>query len=168
MLGIEGTKAEWEGESAFLSRGGEGEGTPGPSEGAEPLEHQEAPGRPPPAHLSSVSFFAMGQGLLRTVAMSFFLSSSCSRIRASSSSDRDSPTEALEAKEGDLEAEPGAEEGRVRSWCLRNVGEPTGKAGGLCSLTLQALTTPQRPAPAQKPSVTPSTHQKRLPLCPVA
>lgn len=62
---------------------------------------------PQPAHLSSVSFFAMGQGLLRMVAMSFFFSSTCSKIRASSSSDRDSPPEALEAKEDDLEAEPG-------------------------------------------------------------
>ena len=55
----------------------------------------------------------MGQGLLRMVAMSFFFSSTCSRIRASSSSDRDSPPEALEAKEDDLEAEPGQRQREV-------------------------------------------------------
>lgn len=54
----------------------------------------------------------MGQGLLRMVAMSFFFSSTCSKIRASSSSDRDSPPEALEAKEDDLEAEPGQRQRR--------------------------------------------------------
>lgn len=49
----------------------------------------------------------MGQGLFRMVEMSFFLSSTCSRIRARSSSVRDSPPEALEAKEGDLEGSQG-------------------------------------------------------------
>lgn len=63
--------------------------------------------RPSSAHLSSLSFLAMGQGLLRMVAISFFLSSTCSRIRASSSSDRDSPLEAPEAKEDDLEQRRG-------------------------------------------------------------
>lgn len=58
------------------------------------------------AHLSCLSFFAMGQGLFRMVAMSFFFSSTCSRISASSSSDRDSPVDTLEAKEVDLGAEP--------------------------------------------------------------
>lgn len=71
------------------------------------------PGWPPPAHLSSASFFAMGQGLLRMVVMSFFFSSTCSRIWASSSSDRDSPPEALEAKEGNLEDSQG-EQRRVK------------------------------------------------------
>lgn len=65
---------------------------------------------PTPAHLSSVSFFAMGQGLLRMWVMSFFFSSTCSRILASSSSDRDSPAEALEATEGDLEESRGRAE----------------------------------------------------------
>lgn len=48
----------------------------------------------------------MGQGLFFMVTMSFFFSSTCSRILTSSSSDRDSPLEILEAKEVDLGAEP--------------------------------------------------------------
>lgn len=91
--------------------------------GAELLD-TERPGRAP-AHLSSLSFLAMGQGWLRMWVMSFFFSSTCSRILASSSSDRDSRAEALEATEGDLEesqvraeseeeASMGSEEPRAR------------------------------------------------------
>lgn len=89
-----------------MSWGGEEEGTPTPIRRSGAFWTSRGPDRPPPAHLSSVSFFAMGQGLFRMVAMSFFLSSTCSRIWASSSSDKDSPTEVLEAKEDDLEAGP--------------------------------------------------------------
>jgi hypothetical protein len=56
----------------------------------------------------------MGQGLFLTVVMSFFFSSTCSRIWASSSSDRESPVETLEPKEVDLEAEPWQMQMRVR------------------------------------------------------
>lgn len=109
--------------------GGEEEGIPKPIRGGEPSQL----GVPWPAsstHLSSASFLAMGQGLLRMLAISFFLSSTCSKIRASSSSDRDSPLEVLEATEDDLEqrqggVEEGGKEGRVLG---DSVGckEPTG------------------------------------------
>lgn len=111
------------------------------------------PGRPS-AHLSSVSFFAMGQGLLRMWVMSFFFSSTCSRILASSSSDRDSPAEALEAKEGDLEES----QDRAESEKEAHVGseEPIVRQMGYAPDT-HSSDHPSRPAPAQNPSVTPAS-----------
>lgn len=74
----------------------------------------------------------MGQGLLRMVAMSFFLSSTCSRIRASSSSDRDSPPEVLEAKEDDLEeSQGGAEESEKETGVGGGIRGARSKTDGL-------------------------------------
>lgn len=97
----------------------------------------------------------MGQGLLRMVAMSFFLSSTCSKIRASSSSDRDAPPEVLEATEVDLKESQGVvEKSEKEASGERGPAQiSTGRWAMLPILT--ALTTPHRPAPAQKSSLMP-------------
>lgn len=75
----------------------------------------------------------MGQGLLRMVAMSFFLSSTCSKIRASSSSDRDAPPEVPEATEVDLKESQGVVE-KSEKEAKGNVDQPRSQQeGGLCS-----------------------------------
>ena len=99
-----------------------GEGIPKPIRGVEPSQLGE-PWPTATPHLSSASFLAMGQGLFRMLAISFFLSSTCSKIRASSSSDRDSPLEVLEATEDDLEQRRGG----VVEW--RRVGRRAGSSG---------------------------------------
>lgn len=134
-----------------------GEGIPKPIRGAEPSQLGE-PWPTATPHLSSASFLAMGQGLLRMLAISFFLSSTCSKIRASSSSDRDSPLEVLEATEDDLEqrrggVEESGEEGGV-------LGDSVG-----CKEPHRMLRCSQLPPctglPCSEPSVTSPIWQRR-------
>lgn len=131
------------------------EGIPKTIRGAEPSQLGE-PWPTATTHLSSASFLDMGQGLLRMLAISFFLSSTCSKIWASSSSDRDSPLEVLEAMEDDLEqrrggVEESGEEGRVLG---DSVGckEPHWRCSQL---------PPYTGLPCSEPSVTSPTWQRR-------